>query len=416
MTRQRNVVLVMRTSLALALTAATLWCIGCGSSANPTASTAGTTGTTTGAPAWTSIPVPAVLRANGGLFSVQPDGYLYASSPAESLQGTTNAILRTSISNPGSWTDLTGTGLPSTAGFFGAMGMMPNGSVVVEHFITGGGIADVLVSNGSATSPAWSKVTGWNGVSPSQIYAFSNDSAGYTYFSPTWSGDIWRNDAPNSLNFTKIQSNLYGVTNGGGVGHNSTGGLYALKIFNLGDGKGDMIWTCGEGELDNIALDFSAASNHSYLTIAQGYSGNCTAVDKSPTTILAMRQASPSLDSGSDTLTGINIATRATTVHASPYPRTATSFPPNVNMGVVGTLHWMSGTTWILSALVSNSSSPTVLLLSQDDGVTWVDITASGGLDSSCTGSNLSVGAVGSDHYVFARCQNGTVLWRYGPV
>ena len=328
----------------------------------------------------------------------------------------TNAILSTPASSPGTWTDLTGTGLPPTAATFGAKGMMPNGAILVERHPSGGGIADVFVSNASTSSPAWSKVTGWNGVSPSQIYEFSNDSAGYTYFSPAWSGDIWRNDAPNSLNFTKIQTNLYSVTNGGGAGHPTTGGIYALKIFNLGDGKGDMMWACGEGELDNIALNFAAASNQAYLTSANGYSGNCTAIDKSPTTILAMRQASKSLDSGSDTLTGINIATRATIVHPSPYPRTPTSFPPDVNMNTIGTLHWMSGTTWILSTVVANAATPAVLLLSQDDGATWVDITASGGIDSTCTGSNLSIGATASDHYIFARCQSGTVLWRYGPV
>lgn len=404
----------MRTRLAIGFAAVTLICSGCGSSVS--VSTSSTTGTVTASPAWTAISVPAALKTKGGSFSVQPDGNLYAESPSESAQGTTNAILRTSATDPGSWTDLTGTGLATTAGFLGSMGMMPNGTIVVEHFVSGGGTADVFAWNGSTSSPTWSRVTGWNGVSSSQIYAFTNDSAGYTYFSPAWSGDIWRNDAPNSLNFAKVQANLYSITNGGASGHTTSGGLYALKVFNLADGKGDMIWTCGEGELDNIALNFSPASNTAYLTTAKGYSGNCTAVDKSPTTILALRQASGTLDSGSDTLTSINVATRATTVHASPFPRTATSFPPNLNMNVVGTLHWMSGATWILSARDANSSTVTYLLLSQDDGATWIDITASGAIDSSCTGSNLSIGATASDHYVFARCQGGTVLWRYGPV
>jgi len=85
-------------------------------------------------------------------------------------------------------------------------------------------------------------------------------------------------------------------------------------------------------------------------------------------------------------------------------------------MNVVGTLHWMSGTTWMLSARDGNSSTLSYLLLSQDDGATWTDITATGAIDSSCKGSNLSIGATASDHYVFARCQGGTVLWRYGPV
>jgi hypothetical protein len=76
----------------------------------------------------------------------------------------------------------------------------------------------------------------------------------------------------------------------------------------------------------------------------------------------------------------------------------------------------MSGTKWILSARDANTSTLTYLLLSQDDGATWTDITASGGIDSSCTGSNLSTGAVVSGQFVYARCQNGSVLWRYGPL
>ena len=404
----------MRSRVAISLSLMSLAFSGCGASLN--VSTASTSGGPTGSPAWTVILVPAALKSNGGSYSVQPDGNLYAESPSESAQGTGSAIFRTSASSLGIWTDLTGTGLANTAGFLGAMGMTPNGTILVEHFVSGGGTADVFAWNGSTSSPMWSRITGWNGVSSSQIYGFTNDSAGYTYFSPAWSGDIWRNDAPNSLNFTMVQANLYSVTNGGASGHATTGGLYALKIFNLADGKGDMIWTCGEGELDNIALNFSAASNSAYLTTVKGYSGNCTAVDKSPTTILALRQASGTLDSGSDTLTSINIATRATTVHASPYPGTATSFPANLNMNVVGTLHWMSGTTWMLSARDSNSPAASYLLLSQDDGATWIDITATGSINSSCKGSNLSIGATASDHYVFARCQGGTVLWRYGPV
>ena len=404
----------MRRRLSICLVTLSLACSGCGSSL--TMSNLATSGNPTGSPTWTAISVPTPLKTNGGSYSVQPDGNLYAESPSESAQSATKYILRTSVSNPGTWTDLTGSGLSNSAGFLGAMGMMPNGTILVEYFASGGGTADVFAWNSSIANPTWSRITGWNGVSPSQIYGFANDSAGFTYFSPTWSGDIWRNDAPNSLNFTKVQTNLYSVTNGGASGHPTTGGLYALKIFNLADGKGDMIWTCGEGELDNIALNFSAASNTAYLTTAKGYSGNCTAVDKSPTTILALRRASPALDAGTDTLTGINIATRATTVHPSPSPRSSTSFPPNLDMNVAGTLHWMSGTTWILSGRDANSSTLSYLLLSQDDGVTWTDITATGAIDSSCKGSNLSIGATASDHYVFARCQGGTVLWRYGPV
>jgi hypothetical protein len=294
--------------------------------------------------------------------------------------------------------------------------MMPGGTILVSAAPAARGVADVFAWNGSTASPVWTKVTGWNRVSSSHIYGFTNDSAGYTYFSPAWSGDIWRNDAPNSLNFTRVVANLYGVTGGGATGHPTTGGIYAMSVFNLNDGKGDMIWACGEGELDNIALNFSAASNTAYLTTAKGYTGNCTAIDKSPTTILALRQASASLDSGYDTLTSINVATRATTVHASSYPRSSTEFPGNINMNVVGALHWVSGTNWILTNRDANTTTLNYLLLSTDDGNTWTDITVTGGIDSSCTGDNLSVGAVVTSKYVYARCQDGAVLWRYGPL
>ena len=363
--------------------------------------------------ACSSVPVPSVISANGASNSVEPDGYLYAAVHSGVLPNIVNSMLRASATSPGTWTDITGKGLSNGSEFLGAVGMMPGGTILVSAAPAARGVADVFAWNGSTASPVWTKVKGWDRVSSSRIYGFTNDSAAYTYFSPAWSGDIWRNKAPNSLNFTQVVANLYGVTGGGATGHPTTGGIYAMSVFNLNDGKGDMIWACGEGELDNIALNFRARSNTAYLTTAKGNTGNCTAIDKSPTTILALRQASASLDSGYDMLTGINITTRATTVHAGSYPRSATGFPAYINMNQVGLLHWVSGTNWIVTSQASNT---TYLLLSTDDGNTWTDITASGGIDSSCTGANLSVGAVATSQYVYARCQGGAVLWRYGPL
>ena len=271
--------------------------------------------------------------------------------------------------------------------------------------------------------------TGWNGVSSSAIYGFTNDSAGNTYFSPAWSGDIWRNTPSNPTSFTRIVTNLYGITGGGGPQHVATGGIYALSVFNL-NGI-DTIWACGEGQLDSIVLGNlptlttanSAVDNTAYLTSAEGHLGNCTAVDKSATTILALRHASTSLNTGYDTLTGINIATLATTVHPASLPRTSTGFPGNINMNYVDTLHWVSGTNWILTQQDVDTPTLNYLLLSQDDGNTWNDMTTISGINSSCQGANLSVGSVttsamasSSGQYVYARCQGGTVLWRYGPL
>jgi hypothetical protein len=290
------------------------------------------------------------------------------------------------------------------------MGFMPNGTVLMST-TWGKGNEDVYTWNGSTSSPVWGKVKGWTGESSSHIYSFTNDSAGYTYFSPAWSGDIWRNDKPNSTHFKPMVDNLYSITHGGAGDHPETGGIYALKVWDLGDGKGDMVWACGEGELDNISLKFNRASNTAYLKDAQGYKGNCTSLARSATTILAFRTA----DAAMDTLTTIDIATRTPTVHPSPSTRTATSFPYNISSNEVGILQWMSGTKFIVSAFDASRNN-TYLLLSQDDGTTWVDITATGAIDASCTGANLSAGAVATTHTIFARCQNGKVIWQYGPV
>ncbi len=411
----------MRDRFTTVLVAALLPVVGCGSNVVVNNNSSGPgSGIGPGNPpavaTWSSVPVPNAISSNGASYSIEPDGYLYAAVHTGALPNIVNSVLRTSAANPGTWTDITGIGLSTGSNFLGAVGMTPNGTILVSGAPAGGGVAYVFAWNGSTSSPVWTQVTGWTLVSSSRIYGFTNDSAGYTYFSPAWSGDIWRNDSPNSLNFTRVVANLYGVTNGGATGHPTNGGIYAISVFNLNDGKGDMMWACGEGELDNISLNFSSASNTAYLTTAKGYTGNCTAIDKSPTTILALRQASSALDSGYDTLTAINIATRATTVHAASYPRSSTGFPGNFNMNLVGLLHWVSGTTWIVSSQDASNPSLTYLLISTDDGNTWTDMTAGGGIDSSCTGVNLSVGAVATSQYVYARCQLGAVLWRYGPL
>ena len=359
-------------------------------------------------PTWTQLTnLPAAITTNGASLYAGSDGYLYA----ESRSGPPYiiSVFRTLVSDPTTWQDITGKGLPHGIGPVSA-GQTPNGTVLMTT-TRGKDNADIYAWNGSTSAPVWSRVKGWDGYSSSWIYGFTNDSAGYTYFSPAWSGDIWRNDHPNSLHFNQIVRNLYSITGGGAADHPETGGIYQLKVWDLGDGKGDMIWACGEGELDNISLKFKKATNTAYLTDAKGYKGNCTSLAKSATTILAFRTA----DAAVDTLSSIDIATRAVTVHPSPNPRSARSFPPNISTNEIGILHWMTGTTFMVSAF-EPSKNPSYLLLSNDDGTTWVDITASGTIDSSCTGANLSAGATSDSHYIFARCQNGRVIWKYGPV
>jgi hypothetical protein len=358
-------------------------------------------------PTWTQLTnLPAAMTTSGTSLYAGSDGYLYAG--VLSGQSHVISVFRTLASDPTSWTDITGKGLPAAQPI--AAGLTPNGTLLIST-TRGKGNADIYAWNGSTSTPVWSRVKGWDGESSSWIYGFTNDSAGYTYFSPAWSGDIWRSDHPGSLHFNQIVRDLYGITGGGASDHPETGGIYQLKVWDLGDGKGDMIWACGEGELDSISLKFKKTTNTAYLSSAQGYRGNCTSLAKSATTILAFRTG----DAAVDTLSSIDIATRAVTIHPSPNPRTATSFPPNISTNEVGILHWMTGTTFMVSA-IDASRSPSYLLLSSDDGATWVDITASGGIDSSCTGANLSAGAAADSHYIFARCQNGRVIWKYGPV
>lgn len=360
-------------------------------------------------PAWTQLTnLPAGMTANDAntLLSVGADGYLY--SAVRTGQHLALSVFRTQASDPTSWQDITGKGLPNTTPI--VMGHTPNGTVLLST-TTGKGNADVYAWNGSVEKPMWSRIKGWDGQSTSKIHDFTNDSAGYTYFSPAWSGAVWRNDHPNSLHFKQISDNLYSITGGGATGHPFDGGIFQLKVWDLGDGKGDMLWACGEGELDNISLKFKKSSNTAYLTDAAGYRGNCTSLARSATSILAIRGAG---QSGSS-LTSIDIATRVATVHPSPSPRTATSFPPYISPYQMGALQWMAGTTFVLS-VVDLKQTPVYLLLSRDDGDTWTDITAAAEIQPSCPNDKLYAGAVVTSQYIFARCEHGRAMWRYGPV
>ncbi|MDQ2924398.1 MAG: hypothetical protein M3R43_02395 [Acidobacteriota bacterium] len=353
------------------------------------------------APSWVQLTsLPSAIQANGtpAKSFVGTDGYFYvAALPTGSSPRLVNKVYRTPVATPGIFTDITGTGLPGNETSY-LMGMMPNGTLLIT--MRAGSTQDIYYWNGSTSAPAWKKVTGWTGVSASNIYTFPSDSSGYTYFSPAWSGDIWRNDAPGSTNFTRQIINLYGITGGGTGTGGGSGGLFGLRIWDLGDGKGNMYWACGEGELDNIALNGDPATNTSYLTAASGFTHNCLALDKSPAKIMAVRSF------GGSSVNIIDIATRAVTVVPSPTP-----VPAYLSSQRVNVLQWMSGKNWLLN---NTDGHTTYLLLSKDDGLTWINIAS--GLGSNCTGGNLSVGATASAHYVFAKCSNGRAQWVYGPV
>ncbi len=353
-------------------------------------------------PTWTQITtLPAQLPSQGGRIIGAGDANLYALSIGGASPQLVNSIYIAPQGNLANWLNITSPALSQNGTEYPtALGSTPNGTLFFA-ISNGAGVSDVFYWNGSTSAPAWTKVTGWTASSASGIYNFTNDSAGYTYFSPAWSGDIWRNDAPNSANFTKLYSNLYGLT-GSGV----SGGLYQTYVWNLNDGKGDQIWSCGEGVLMNVDLAFSRAT--SYLNTA-GFSGNCFGLAKGTNSIIALRMA----NANGDSLSRISITNRSTTVIPSVDPITPQHYPSYLDTNTVGGLQWLNGTNWMLN---DSSHGIFYLLLSQDDGTTWTDITKSGAIDSSCTGFNVSSGSTATSHYIYARCQNGRVYWQYGPI
>lgn len=354
------------------------------------------------APTWTRLQtLPSLFATQGGAMVNPGDGNMYGLVRGGAYPNLVTSVYVAPQSNLANWTNITSTSL-SQNGTEGpdVMGVTPNGTVLLAES-NGSGVSDVFYWDGSTSAPVWTKVTGYNGISSSHIYNFTNDSAGYTYFSPAWSGDIWRNDAPNSTNFTSIYSNLYGLT-GSGI----SGGLYQTWIWNLGDGNGDMLWSCGEGGLMNVNLSFTKVTQ--YLN-GSSYKGNCFGLGRSANSILALRTA----NGNGDMLNQISIASRATTVVPSSDPVTAPYYPAYMNTNLVNGLQWINGLNWMLN---NSAHSLYSLLLSQDDGTTWTDVTASGGIDSTCTGTNLSSSATVTSHYIIARCQGGKVFWQYGPI
>lgn len=352
--------------------------------------------------AWTRLnSLPNLFSSQGGRLVSVGDGNIYGLTNSGSSPNITTSVFVASQNNLSNWTDITSPSLSQNGTEFPKfMGLMPNGTVLLSES-NGSSVADVLYWNGSTTSPQWTKVTGYSGSSSSNIYNFTNDSAGYTYFSPAWSGDIWRNDAPNSTNFTKVFSNLYSL-----AGSGNAGGLYQTFVWDLGDGNGDTLWTCGEGTLMNVDLSFTRVTQ--YLN-TYGYSGNCFGLGKSTNSILALRTA----NANGDTLTRISIPTRATTILPGSNPVTPPNYPAFMDTNLINGLQWVNGTQWMLN---NSAHSIFSLLLSPDDGTTWQDITTSGGIDSSCTGANLSGYATATSHSIIARCQGGTVFWQYGPL
>ena len=132
-----------------------------------------------------------------------------------------------------------------------------------------------------------------------------------------------------------------------------------------------------------------------------GFAGNLTALVKSPTTILALRDTY----GGTPEINRINIATKALT-------KGATGFPVTLNMGVFETLKWVSGRTFYL--FDASTGSTRYLYLSNDDGNSWASIAGFTGYPTTACPVN-SVGASFTDGtYIWFMC--GAIINRYGPM
>ena len=83
--------------------------------------------------------------------------------------------------------------------------------------------------------------------------------------------------------------------------------------------------------------------------------------------------------------------------------------PSYSNTQTINTLQSMAGRNWLINDY--DGQGIPYMRLSPDNGVTWNDITP--GLGGSCS---LDIGDAVSSHYVFARCNGGSVVWVYGPV
>lgn len=87
-------------------------------------------------------------------------------------------------------------------------------------------------------------------------------------------------------------------------------------------------------------------------------------------------------------------------------------FAASINNNIGDVLHWINGNNWLFAASTATVGK---MFRSTDDALTWTDMTTlAGGPGASCT--TLYPGGEASAHYIFADCNNGTVIWKYGPI
>jgi hypothetical protein len=368
----------------------------------------------------TGLPATVTNSSNQAAMYPLSDGNLYISAQVGAYPSITNHAYQISescvIANGGNAStcthDLT-TSTISASGVAGArlFGIMPNGTILFEATnFSPLGETFIWAWNGSTSSPSWSLITGFTITSAGDgTFNFSNDSLGYTWFGTFFNGDIWRNDAPNSLNFTKIL-NVYGTTNGGGAGHIGTGGIDSVLIAVINGVEN--ICAGGEGEWDCFVRSTITTSPTwtAYLTTAGGYGGNIFGADKSATHPLVMRGG----DVAGDTVNQLNLSTGVMTlitVASGGYPAFAISSPGSA-------IQFMNGTTWAMAD--HNSTLGNFIYYTTNDGSNWSAMPAgycpSAVLGNASGGNKVSASA----HYFYTQCYNSSTpavgFSYYGPM
>lgn len=434
--------------------------------------------------------LPSFLVTNGasifaapgdGLGGTPNDGYFYLLKATGSSGTWANKLFRFAFAHPNDGgVDITGNVLQSTYLIGGPVGMFPNGNIILPLTSATLPVAAIQVWNGSTSSPSWSTITGfvYGSGSQSSVPWITNDSAGYTYLQQSWTGDLWRNDAPNSINFTRVLPTtnvlVHGATNGG---------IYRLMITDLHDGQGENFYVGGEQEgmrfkltphtltgttvnastavtltagdaavvndLGLYATNFSPlatvasisgtsltlslpATSSATVTItafvptyiqsfvpsgagSPWYQNNFLAMDRSPGTILVKRNFVAADNTlGSDSLTSFDVATFTPTKHGAPTTLT-NGWPMDVDNVRQNGLRWVPQTS---KTWLYTGSNPTNSILyhriSLDDGVTWSDPSTVGA--AACGAANYQFGGATGPQRILKRITTAAgVACQCGP-
>ena len=356
---------------------------------------------------WTLLTnLPSTLVSNGGGAKIYGpgDGSLYSSvgigtSPTEVNHIFVAAESCITASPSTCWKDIT----TSTISGSGSEGQIQSISLLSNNTVlacasNGSSTADCWTWNGNTSSPVWTIVGGWTGASSSFIYGSTNDAAGNNWFSPAYSGDLWKS-AGTTPTYSKILTSVYTVTG------QTPGGIYSLKNEVM-NGVPDLCGG-GEGELEcfNLASLSTTPTWTSYLPNS-GWTGNLFGCDSSANTLICLRE-----DSAGDFVNRINKTTLATTTVTA-----NSAAPAYPNSNAVPTIHWLNGLNW---AMGNKSSSVNWVALSADDGVTFTAAPAGycpGGTLSFPSTSTVRIAATSNYVYIPCTISGNAAISQYGPL